>query len=316
MLREIDFSVFKGLVPLYLYNDIDYLSITANVIGARAVFYVYGKNNEELVAFSLFKRGNKIVLPSFQIFYSGIWLKYSLEHKNGRDNLYNAINCLKERYSQIKLMLPVEFFDVRPFIWNNFSITLRYTYLKDTSLYLSYKKDVKSNYKNSKKQKFAFSKVYFENFNWNGHSNHLLEMGYTNRNVQVYKKWFYNLDLKNKLLCFQVTDISEIVVGSGVLLLDSNKKTAYFILRNIPKGRRQKEINAFVYIEVLKWLNANGYDHLDYMGANMRNIADFKERFLPALTPYYIVEFKSKRLFSLHGLKKLLRTFLIKYFKY
>lgn len=315
MLEEISFVEFKELVPLYLYNDIDYLSITAKVIEAQTVFYVYRKDNEGLVAFALFRRGNKIVITNFQIFYSGIWLKYSLEHKNGRDNLYNAISCLKEKYHYIQLMLPVEFFDVRPFKWNNFNITIRYTYIKDTSLYLDFKRDVKGNYKRSKEQGFTFNSVNFINFSWNTHSNHLLEIGYSHSKIRQYKNWFQDLDLQNKLLCFEAVCNSSIV-GSGILLLDKNKRTAYFILRNIRKGNYQKEVNAFVYIEVLKWLNANGYNHLDYMGANVRNIADFKARFLPVLTPYYIVEFKKQYRFDLLSFKRKLRTFLIKYLKY
>lgn len=314
MLKEVDFFVFKELVPLYLYNDIDYLSITAKLLKAKVVCYVYKKDDEDLVGFALFKKRRKIVVPNFQIFYSGIWLKYSLEHKNGRDNLYAAVNCLKELHNQIKLILPLTFSDVRPFKWHGFDVDVRYTYVKETSKYGSVKRDVRSNYKNSKGLAFVFEPISFSDFDWIAHANHLTEMGCSNRKIKLYQQWFSDLDLKNKLLCFEVQQNDEIL-GSGILLLDQ-KRTAYFILRNIPKGEHQKEVNAFLYIEVLKWLNNNGYNYLDYMGANMRSIADFKDRFLPVLKPYYIVAYNANTVLSLEKVKGILRALVIKYFRY
>src|SRR5690606_24207319 len=154
-----------------------------------------------LVAFSLFKNKRSVIVSNFQLFYTGIWFKYSLEHKKGRDNLYEAISCLKKIYSEITIILPPDIIDVRPFKWNNFKIFLRYTYIKETASYLNFRKDVKSNYKNSITLDLIFRSTRFNDFNWEMHHNHLLQIGCSNRKVQRYKQWLTNLDLQNRLLC-------------------------------------------------------------------------------------------------------------------
>ncbi|RKD19559.1 hypothetical protein BCY91_13235 [Pelobium manganitolerans] len=87
-------------------------------------------------------------------------------------------------------------------------------------------------------------------------------------------------------------------------------------MRLIPQNQFKKEINAFVYIKVLKWLNANGIEILDYMGANMRSIAEFKARYNPTLKPYYIVKHTINGKKFLNELKAFVRAFFIKNLEY
>jgi hypothetical protein len=313
MLKQVSKTVYHQVVPRNLFNDDEYLLITSKVVKCDVVYYLYYKKEEPVVAFALFVSNKRIILPHFQFLYTDVWLKYPLEKKYSRDYLFESLKSLKTEYNSIKLMLPPDIKDVRPFLWNGFSISNRYTYQKVTSNYHLYKDDVKTNYQRALKRNLEFSTLDFVDFHWMEMRQHLINIGYSNKDVRAFEDWFKQLN-KNNLLCVEIYSGGK-SVGGSIILVDKPANKAYLLLVQTMKGITSKEANAFLYIEITKYLNSLGIKYLDFMGANIRSIADFKYRFMPELTPYFLVEFK-REWFDFSKTKRLVKAILVKYFKF
>ena len=314
MLKQVSKTVYHKVVPRSLFNDDNYLSVTSKIIRCDIRYYVCYDEENPVVAFVLFVSNKRIILPHFQFLYTDVWLKYSLDKKYSRDYLFESLKSLKTEYSSIKMMLPPDFKDVRPFLWNGFSISNRYTYQKKTNLYNVYKTDARTNYNKALKIDLVFKVVNFVDFHWYDMSEHLIDIGYSNKDVKAFEKWFQHLNSTNLLLCIEIDEVLE-NVGCAIILIDKLQNKAYLLLVQTKKGIITKEVNAFLYVETTKYLNTLGIEILDFMGANLKSIADFKQRFMPELTPYFLVEFKRKW-FDFSNCKRFIKAILVKYFRF
>lgn len=314
MLKEVNYEVYCQIVPKSLFNNNEYLLLTSKVLGCAKVYYIFYNKQEPVIAYALFKSGKKVILPNFQFLYTDVWLKYPLDKKYSRDYLFESLKSLKAEYHSIKLMLPPDFKDIRPFLWNGFSSLNRYTYQKKTSEYNLYKSDVKANYQKAIKLNLEFKVVDFTSFNWDQMHHHLIDIGYSNKDANSFKLWFKELAKVDVLSCVEIIRETN-NIGGAVLLVDRQKMVAYLLLLHTKKDISVKEANAFLYIETTKYLHSIGIEVLDFMGANIRSVADFKQRFMPDLTPYFLMEFKG-RWFDFSGFKRFVKAILVKHFRF
>lgn len=316
MLVEVDSNVFEKVVcnDKEIYFDLTFIEITANVNNLDSIFYIfYDNKNHPVVAFVLYKNGKKIVIPKQYLFYNGIWTKHSLKIKRGRDYLYESLNKLKDIYSEINLFLPIHFTDIRPFIWNDFKINLRYTYVK-LCQDQDYEKDALINYKKASELGLSFENNSNYNIDWEIYESQLKSFDISILKIKRLKKWIEGLQTENMIFHFNVNQGTK-VIGSGILLNDKSRQKAYFLLRHIPKNEIQKAVNSYLYIEILKYLNSINYETLNYLGANLRSIAEFKSRFKPTLMPNYMVSFK-KNTFNFEAIKSHLKKKIVNALNY
>nr|WP_162143062.1 hypothetical protein [Pedobacter glucosidilyticus] len=262
---------------------------------ADAVYFVFFRNDLPQVAFALFEKNNKIILPNFYPLYSGIWLNGSLEKLSLRDDFIKSISELKKIYKCIKISVPPDIQDLRAFIWNGFDVELRYTYLKNISAE-NYKRNVLKNYRKANNEyDFEFIKSGLNDELWEGHVKQLSSIGFKNSNLISLRRWLIELEMVNLITTFRIGIKSKGYQGSGIVLLDKRWKNAGFLLSHVPKTEYVSLTNAFLHVQINNWLSDNKFESIDYLGANTKSIADFKSRFNPQLKSYFIVTISISR---------------------
>lgn len=293
MLKKVEAAEFKNTIPSGICCDTSYLAITASNAGLKPVFYIYLIAEEATIGFALFEKGTKIVTPAQLLFYSGIWIKAKFRNNEFNTHFFESIVQLKKLYSSIDLVIGPEILDLRPFLWNNFDVKLRYTYSKKTDD-KKYSEGIVKHYKRAlNKFGLQHSICLFHQIDWKGYGVMFKMLKYNSAQIINIKNWLIDLEKNNFLFCIAIINTKKECVGSGIVLLDNALKKAYFIFMDIDKTEHRSETNAYIYIEIQKWLFDNDYTEFDYIGANTNTIAVFKSRFQPNLNPYYVVSYKS-----------------------
>jgi hypothetical protein len=289
MLKEVTCNVFKKDIPQGLSHNVDFVKVTANTFGAKSVFYIFYEENFPLIGFALYNKGKDIVLPKFYPYYSGIWLNGSLNESKIRKSFHVAIKVLANIYSSIHLLLPPEIKDVRGFIFNDFDVRVKYTFIKNTAD-IKFKNDVLKNFRRAERElKLTFYTNELDHQEWFNHNNQLKSIGFSNKSLTQLKEWILALELIGCIKTFYLKGENDANLGSGIVILDEYSKTAGFLLSHVPKGKYQSELNASLYIYIQLWLKDNGFVFFNYLGANTLSIAEFKSRFEPELVSYFQV---------------------------
>ncbi|MBK0383040.1 hypothetical protein I5M32_08720 [Pedobacter sp. SD-b] len=296
-----------------VFYDPLFLLATAKANKSNLKYFVFYKKSTPLIALALFIKGNDIVLPSSFLFYSGVWVSDNLESKQSRDALVECLLFLKQTYNKVELCLPLSLTDIRPFMWLDFDIRIRHTFIKKTGS-KNFAEDVLNNYKRSLDLGLSFLDHSSEELDWPLFKEQLKSFNLPIFKINRMKDWLVNLHSLGMIFQFAVIKEGK-KLGSAILLNDGANKKAYFLLRKIPESDIRKFVNCFLYVEVLNFLDHLHYLNLDYMGANIRSIAEFKSRFKPQLQVNYIV-FHKKQLISIKNLKRKLKYYTIKLLNY
>lgn len=258
--------------------------------GLTSKYLVYkNKVGEYSIRFFLYINRNSIVHPNIY-HYSFIWIKDDLNTKNSRKDLNNAIESLIKQYKKIEFRL-INIKDLRAFLGHNFFIQLRYTYVKRTED-TNYSYNVVKHYKRATsiynlnfREEFDFKQIFQEQYDF-----------LNKKEIRMKSKTFLFNYLKTlydeKLIsCFSVNNLEGKRLASGIVLINEDADCGYFLFCSSLKTENKSAVNAFMYIEIQKWLFKNQISYFDYLGANYSNIAEFKQNFLPELKPYYILKY-------------------------
>ncbi len=308
MLNKVEANEFKTIIQAGICCDINYLASIPTKGNLKPVYYIYTIENEAKIGFALYQKFNKIVIPEQLLFYSGIWVKDELLKDEFNINFYEAISQLKKLYVSIKLVIATEITDLRPFLWNNFEVKVRYTYCKATQDNI-FSEGINRDYKRAlKKFHLSHTVCLFNDINWTGYSQLFKKLNYSNTQIKAINSWLINLEINNFLLCINIYNNQEKCLGSGIVLLDKTLKKGYFIFMDISKSQNRSETNSYIYIELQKWLFENGYEEFDYIGANTNTIAKYKSRYHPKLKPYYVVNYNKYHYNIILYFKKFAKT--------
>ncbi|HTN22111.1 MAG TPA: hypothetical protein VL125_16660 [Pelobium sp.] len=286
MLKIFDNNEFSNIIN----KDVSYLSFYekyAESFDLNILYIVYlNSKKEATVAFIIFEKDNSI-LHIAHYNYSFLWIKNNLKSKGSRLDFAEAVYLLKEKYDNIVLRL-TNIEDLRAFSSNGFKIEIRYTFVKKTGD-LNYSYGIQKHYKRGRdllKLKFDAEVDFEEIFRY--------QMSFLNKKrISVDKKVIYRylngLWNENKLIAFTVIGGNQLIYASGVVSLNYMEDVAYFLFCNTKDDKNKSAINAFMYIEIQKRLFDLGINNFDYMGANIKSIAEFKHTLNPYLMPVYSI---------------------------
>ena len=121
-----------------IYFDPKYLNLVSRSFGYKLTYYIASKGGKLLFATALFSKNKRIIAP-YSYTYNSIFFCAELSDIKYLEIMESLLQTLKANYSKISLRLPPEISDLRPFIWEGFSITNRYTYYRNPSDTLSAK---------------------------------------------------------------------------------------------------------------------------------------------------------------------------------
>lgn len=295
-----------------LFGSPEFLKAVANIYNIQYELCCVIYKGKPIIISAYFTDGRNIVTPN-HYYYQYIWLKE--DNKESwvlLEGLNFLIEELQKRYLKICLKLPVNFTDIRPFVWNNFSSVVRYTYVKNLSN-LSYHENVR---RILKKENSHFSFKTNEDWDlvWEHHDKDLKKFNIRKRISEKYLSYFRELKKDGNVETYNAY-YNDVFVSSIIVLLDRVNKKAYLPLIGTVDGFYKEGLAIKIYDYTLSELSREGFCLVDFCGANIKSIARFKHKFNPTLESYYEVKYSKnaavyqnikKTLFS--GIKSLLKT--------
>lgn len=295
--QEIDISKWYEINKksgMGVFGGEDFLYTTAQIFQYNVVFCLILFNEKPVLSVPLFTKNKKVVFPN-HYFYQYIW-----QSEIGKESwlILDAWDLLlKElqlRYNKIKIRLPVSVNDIRPFIWNEFKITAKFTYFKNLQD-LNYHTNINRILK-KESIGYSFKKNCNWEENWAFHYADLKKLGIRGVYLNDYIKYFKSFNKETKVQVFNAY-YNDVFLTSIVSIIDENIKTAYFPLIGTAAGHYNSGLPTMLYNYAFSELKSEGMDGVDLFGANLKSIAKYKSKFLPNLEVFYEVCY-SKRIFN------------------
>lgn len=265
----------------------DYLKPIADSFNC-SIKYILEKSKDELnFAIVVFCRGNNIVIPE-NFSYNPFWLNPKLSEKKQIEILTSLIKRLKGNYKKMSIKFNTDIYDVRPFIWENFSLDVRYTHFKTDNF--NYDRSVIKNLTKDVINKYVFKVEDLDKQSLSINLESLSTLNFSTKKINRYRELLQAWALSGYLKAFNVYKGADLIC-SNLVLLDFNNSKAYTILLN-KVDPEHKLAHTYLYDQIIKWCKSNHIDDLDFCGANIKGISEFKSRFNTELKMYFIVSFE------------------------
>lgn len=291
----------RKIRPLFFNEEPKVIEIICNVYKYEAKYLIYFVKKKPIFTFIAYTTGAKIVRP-IHFFYSAFWFNTKFSEAAYINNLTVFISELKGCYNSISISLPIDIKDVRPFIWSDFSIKNRFTYIKSVND-LRYEKDARQNV-SSDKQHFCFKSEEL--------SGDILKLNlqlfynlkvYPQHKISQIKDLFVGMANKGFLRCYSAYDNGQLI-ASHILFFDIVDKKVYAVVRNkVALQFNINELHSKLYHNLFLHLREEGYQAIDLLGGNILNVSLFKSRFRPELATHFVVSY-SKNAATLKKIKQ------------
>ena len=268
-----------------------------DVYKCNVVYFLFKRKDKVIISFIAFVKGNRIFQP-VHFFYSAFWVDDHLSDRVYIDSVFEFVGKIKGIYNVIDIVLPVQIKDIRPFLWQDFSVGNRFTYLKRTAE-TKYGKYMERKLAKASTLPFQFLE---EKLNYNSialNLDLLTQLKFRASKVKKIENLLQLLSTTKYLVAFNSYLDNRLVI-SDILLKDEENKKIYEILKN--KSKEVENIHSISYHHLFKFYNQQGYVIVDLMGADMQSISKFKAGFNPSLVPHFVVNYK--RIYQLKSVAK------------
>ncbi|GAB1462827.1 GNAT family N-acetyltransferase [Pedobacter sp. UBA4863] len=288
---------------LNINEESAFIDVLRNLTSLDPVYFIYQANNKAIISFIAYTKGEQIRHPS-HFFYSAFWIENNLSDTQYCQYLYEFISALVKQYDTIEIKLPIDVLDIRPFLWNKFSITNYYTYIKKLDK-LDYHSVTEKNIRKVKKLGYTCvrEKMNGESLNVNLQLFSDLKV-YGKRKIANIGKLMMALSGQGYLESFNCYKDDELI-ASNLILLDEKFKIAYTLLLNKTSRINKDDVHSLLHDFFFTQLKEDGYSYVDLLGADMKNIASFKSRFKTDLKPHFLVRYNKRKVYIDNGVDKI-----------
>lgn len=274
-------------LDLPLFYQPNYLNAISNSFKLELNYFSFTSKHQVISLFSFFTDSkNALVIPE-AFSYSPFYINKSFSEKLYIDVLSSLIDILKKEFKSIKIKLPTDILDIRPFIWENFKIDIKYTHEKigglspDASIIKNLTKDVISEYD------FKVEDLTEHSLSLN--LEFLSTLDFSTKKISRHRYLIQAWAKHDYLKAFNLYR-DNVLICSNLVLLDFNSSKAYTILLN-KVDAAHKFAHTYLYDQIIKWCVINQINNIDFCGANFKTISEFKSRFSTELKSYYVVNY-------------------------
>ncbi|RKD19560.1 hypothetical protein BCY91_13240 [Pelobium manganitolerans] len=279
-----EITVKKNTTIFYKYDYLETISTTYNL---KINLMGYKSKGDYLSFISFFSKGKDIIIPE-GFSYSPFYIEKGIAEQIYFGICDSLIVNLKSDFKKICFKLEVDFFDLRPFIWNNFKIEVRYTHIKNNSLAPHY--SINKNLSKIDLYEFEFVAEDTSEKSVDINLNFLKALGSSPSHIHHYKQLINGWSKSGYLKAFNLYKKGELI-ASNLVLFDYPKKKVYTILLNNAKTN-EKFSHTLLYYNQINWCYENGFTEVDLCGANIRGISIFKSFFNTDLKMYFIISYR------------------------
>lgn len=296
-----------GISPPDPFHTVEWLRVLeGSGMGYLRVFVLY--DDEEIVSiFPIFFKkvgGLKIIERAPSTPYLGPFFKRVETTKRSRithlrqESIKLYSDIIKRQFYCGSLFLPLDFLDIREFLWSGWSSDVRYTYINKidnlTGLWDSLKPKVRNKIK--KARELGLTVEMSNNIN---KLSEIIEETYRYQDrkdpmsVNFYKSLVENCKGNDMLRIYYLKDSSGDYISVRVILV--YERSAYDIIAGSRRGGGMLDYNTNMFFiwRIFEELT-DVADRFDFTGANMRDIAHFKSNFEGELVPFYQVSLNRK----------------------
>jgi len=288
------FNINQWDIQINAHKDVylqpDFLRILENRYEGEIMIFVLFFNDKIRNIIGGLSYKKKFYYPHHFLF-SPYFQSTELSENECNNGIKLLLKEIKKKHNQISLRLPICIKDIRPFIWEDFSYILKYTYLKkikDREFHPNIKRILK-------KQNFQYS-FKIENkieIVKNFLINDLNQYNFSNSKELL--NYLQNLSDLN-LIIITSAYRGEILKACNLIFLNSGKKEAYFFLiSKVGKDDYKQQLPTLMYEFSFQKLEEIGIEYADLFGANIENVSNFKSKLFPELKEFYEVEYSKIR---------------------
>lgn len=279
--------------PLMFNEREEIVTAIATTYNLKPKYIVYLENKKVVVSFLAFTIGNSIKLP-IHFFYSAIWVSPKFSDTKYCEIFLSFLRELKKDFKNINLKLPHQISDIRPFIWADFKVENRFTYVKDL-LALNYSKDVTKNISKLSELDFVFKEEKLGSKILDLNLDIFYELkNYPSFKIDQIKKLINKISATPYLTCVSCYLENELL-ASHILFVDEEYNIAYTLLRNKIRSKSATSVHTILYHHLFLFFKEKGYLYIDLLGADMEKISLFKSRFKADLYAVDILRYSKYR---------------------
>jgi len=260
-----------------------------------AEYIVFEKRDSVVISFLALVKGKQIIAP-IHFFYSALWVESTLGDTKYCEYVVDFLRALRLTFTKIEIRIPPAIPDVRPFIWANFSIKNRFTYVKNLDK-LEYAKDVHKNIAKAASVPYVYKEeaITAEILSINLQIFYDLKL-YSKKSVKEIGKLIAQLSDTEYLTCFSCYLENELLV-SHIVFIDEENKIAYTVLKNKLYQKQAGSLHSALYHHLFVYLKSKGFEYVDLLGADMEFISLFKSRFKAKLCMANVAKYNNVTLF-------------------
>ena len=267
---------------LSIFYNIDYLKIISETYNLKITLMGYEQKKKSVSLIAFFSKNNNIIVPE-GFSYCPFNVDKNIAEQTYFDICDSLILNLKSNFKKIYFKLDIDFYDVRPFIWNDFKIEIKYTHIKKDQLPPHHSIIKNLSKINSKEFKFILEEANDQSIELN--TDFLKQLGSSPNKIYHYRKIIEGWSNCGYLKAFSLYKGINLV-SSNLILMDIPKKKVYTILLNNGKTN-EKFGHTLLYFSQLNWCYENGFREIDFCGANILGISVFKSFFNTELKMYF-----------------------------
>lgn len=265
-----------------LFEEPAFVKLIAQAFDVSAHYIVVEHKEHPVLAIVNYTRGKRIVHPYTGLF-TGLIVDKNLSEQSYITSFDALQRYLSSNYKDISLQLSFQYQDIRPFLWNNYQITPRYTYHLDLNT-VHYAENVQRNLKKAEKGEFTIAELNDFETAFSFNQADLKQYGMSRSRIKKIYCFFELCYQKGYVKLYGVYDQGKLS-SSTIILLDTFQQRAYLSL--LSKVNQGTEQHTLLYDYLVTTLKEQGISSFDLCGANTKPIALFKSRFNPQLIHYF-----------------------------
>ncbi|WP_198342254.1 hypothetical protein [Pedobacter psychrophilus] len=277
-------------LKLPIYYDCNFIESVSKVFNTEIQYFLFMKKNKALALGAFHVKNNKIITPE-SFTFTALWFSSQLSDVSYLEISDSLINIFKKKYRGATLRLETRINDIRPFIWADFKIENKYTYIKKDDLAPHY--SVIKNLSKLENDHYIFKVEEIDEKSTHINLTFLKKTIFSNKLVDSYKLLLIEWDKIGALKAFSIYKQAELIC-SNIVLIDKNQFKVYTILLN-SVTIEEKYAHTYLYSSIINWCKENGISEIDFCGANLPSVSKFKSYFNSELKTYFIVKYHPLR---------------------
>lgn len=297
-------------LKLPIFFNVDFLKTTSKNFNVEVYCYSFEKRGRLLALGAFYVKSKKIITPeSFS--FTALWFANELSDVAYLECADSLIQLLKDNFYKISLRLSSQINDVRPFIWSNFRIENKYTYIKRDYSEPHY--SISKNLSKLPENHYCFKVENIDPQSIEVNLKFLKVLGFSNALCDFYKPLIIEWGKLGFVKAFNVYKQNELIC-SNIVIIDISENKIYTILLNNVSDQ-EKYAHTYLYQSIINWAKENYITEIDLCGANLPSVAKFKSYFNAELVGYFVVTnstfinriYNFKMFFKLH-LKRMIKV--------